>query len=238
MKLKTIIAGLVLFPVLASAEMSSMGEAEKAIFSSVPDRQTFYAGCAMWPGYIPRPKLESCGLEGVFDGRKNKVDSGRIAVDHVVSMNRLLFKDNLPRDCFKKVNGKPNEEKIAFCAKEDFEFKKAYLDLVNLYPVVKILKKDRRGKKIGAVEEETQSYGTSNVFNGKKYFQIRPDMVGDYARIAFYMHYAYGVNYDKEEIKIFKSWAEMDPVSSEEIARNKSILKIQGWANPYVIGAD
>ena len=46
-----------------------------------------------------------------------------------------------------------------------------------------------------------------------------------------------GTSYPKltdYSIKLFKNWAELDPVSSKEINRNEAVYKIQGNRNPFI----
>ena len=59
-------------------------------------------------------------------------------------------------------------------------------------------------------------------------------ILGDIARVSFYMSDTYGVIYSKRQTKLFNEWNKQDPISSEEIALNKRILRVQGAGNHYV----
>lgn len=217
---------------VAFADIKSFSSAKRALYSKVPDTTTFYAQCKMWPGYIPRPNLSSCELTGEFEGSRLK-SALKIEATRVVPVHRGFKVNGSVRSCFTEAQNK-STDKEKYCLKHDESFKKAYRDLVNLYPAVQQIHKDRAGKPFGKVNKIIYTYGSSQSLNGEHYFQPQPELIGDIARVAFHMNYAYGIDFSEEEIEMYLIWNEMDPVSEEEIIRNRAIKKIQGWSNAYV----
>jgi deoxyribonuclease-1 len=39
----------------------------------------------------------------------------------------------------------------------------------------------------------------------------------------------YGINYSKRQLQLFKEWNIQDPISKQEIAHNKRVVKAQGF---------
>jgi|TARA_R110001583_G_scaffold193083_2_gene360682 deoxyribonuclease-1 len=48
------------------------------------------------------------------------------------------------------------------------------------------------------------------------------------------MHDRYGVVFQIGELEMFQSWNETDPVSDWEIERDRRIVQVQGFGNPWV----
>lgn len=216
----------------ALAEIDSFSQAKRALYTSIPDKETFYTGCKMWPGFVPRPNLTSCGLQNEFEGTRKK-RGFRIEAEHVIPSSWMYRKNGKTRSCFLEAQQK-SKNKRDYCQEHDPDFRKAHNDLVNLHPTVGQVNADRSNKKFGKALRIEHTYGPSLTLDGESYFQPRPEVVGDIARIAFYMAYTYGVSYSDEEIAMFISWDEFDPISEEERIRNRAIQKAQGWSNPYI----
>jgi endonuclease I len=78
--------------------------------------------------------------------------------------------------------------------------------------------------------------GNGKIFKASSRVAV-PDVsiLGDIARIAFYMRDTYGVAYSKRQSEVFNEWHKQDAVSDEEILLNQRIKKTQGIGNPYAL---
>lgn len=68
-------------------------------------------------------------------------------------------------------------------------------------------------------------------------FMPTDEFKGDVARIVLYMYVTYkddGLNRDRINLSLMKSWARIDPVSPEETQRNKTIQSTYGYSNFFV----
>lgn len=210
----------------------SYREAKKALYNKVADTHTFYTNCKIWPGFKPRPNLSSCNLENDFSGKREERGS-RIEAEHVVPASAMYKKGDSVRNCVLEAKDKGTRAR-KYCQKTDPDYKQAYTDLVNLVPTVGQVNADRSNKPFGMVRKIKYAYAKTQSYTGEKYFQPRPEVIGDIARIAFYMNWKYGVPFSNKEVKTFIKWNDMDPVSEAEKSRNLRVYQTQGWANPYV----
>lgn len=76
--------------------------------------------------------------------------------------------------------------------------------------------------------------GASTVAGGKTFFEPPFSHKGNVARALFYFSVRYKMPIDKNQEEFLKKWHHLDPVDSEEIARNDAIEKIQGNRNPFI----
>lgn len=219
----------------AFAGQKSIFEVNKEIYKSVypNEGETFFTGCR-WKNRIIN--LNSCGLSTSFS--KYKVRHARLTqIGRVIPPEWLLKKEGVYRPCAieaKKIRRSP----VAYCKKHDDDFLKAYTDMVNLKPVNYVIYQEikskpfiHKGKEPNFIKKYTGNKVLSIYKNG-----IIPDksIMGDIARIAFYMHWKYKVKFTKDQKNTFVKWGKQDPISEEEKAINIKIRKIQGWANPYI----
>jgi len=209
-------------------------DAKRALYNKVKDSETLYTGCSIWPGHKPRPNLSSCHLENDFSGKRENRGS-RIEAEHIIPASMMYFYGDkkTTRQCVKDAK-KNRQNTRKYCVKNSEEYLKAYTDLVNLYPTVGQVNADRSNKPFGMVYNVKHTYTGSKSISGKKYFQPRPKVIGDIARVAFYMNWKYKIPFTKEEIETFVLWNQLDPINAEERERNLKIFQAQGWANPYI----
>lgn len=211
----------------------SFNEARNALYGRVKDKKTFFTRCKIWPGFYPRPNLNSCNLEYHFN-QKEKQLAQKISPTHVIPPEKFLITEAGFRDCYKASSSKRTKNAIKSCLKRDSEFFKAHNDLVNIVPALSIIDKKRENLSYGMVIKIREIFQDTGLLRGKTFFQPPQEVAGDIARIAFYLNWKYKVKFSTKEIKTFLDWDKYDPVSQEEIERNRIILKTQGWANPYI----
>lgn len=133
-----------------------------------------------------------------------------------------------------------------------------YSDLFQVYPTDGYVNNRRSNYPFGEVQtakyiSKNGSKLGSSVDGIGSVFEPIDEYKGDFARTYFYFATCYmdksinnangkycftsGTSYPKltdYSIKLFKNWAELDPVSSKEINRNEAVYKIQGNRNPFI----
>lgn len=227
---------LIAIPFTAYADIAtSFSKAKSNMYKKVYPNSglTFYTNCE-WSK--KKVNLESCGLQNSFP-KKHMKRASRTEAEHIIPASWMLKKNKQERSCVaesKAHKGSPRK----YCQKNDKEYRNAHNDLVNLRPAVGQLNANRSNKPFS----DNLSGKKPVTYNGNgKTFKVAtrvavPDVSirGDIARVAFYMSDTYGVTYSKRQTKLFNEWDKEDAVSSEEIALNKRILKVQGVGNHYV----
>jgi deoxyribonuclease-1 len=109
-------------------------------------------------------------------------------------------------------------------------YKQAHNDLVNLFPAVGQINADRSNKPfVDVAKTKVKSYGKCDVQIGSRGIVPPKKKQGDIARVAFYMSEKYGVTYSKRQLELFKQWNNQDPISQQERAHNKRVIKAQGF---------
>lgn len=225
-----------------SAEFTSFDRAKKALYTQVyPSRGfTVYTGCA-W--HIKNNKkvvdLESCGLQDAFP-KKQMARAKRLEAEHVLPASWMLKKNGKWRPCVAEAKQK-GEKPREYCQDHDPEYNEAHNSLLNLFPSVGQINGDRSNKPYA----ESISGGDVKTYRGQgehgrtititSRVAIPPKkMRGDFARIAFYYESKFGVELNARQKEMFAKWDREDPVSAEEIDRNRRIKRVTGIGNPFV----
>lgn len=87
----------------------------------------------------------------------------------------------------------------------------------------------------GELEDcEGSSLGFSIYGSSRRYFSPPTSYRGDIARAIFYFSVRYQMPIPSIEEMALKEWNKEDPVSEDEISRNKKIYEIQGNRNPFI----
>lgn len=92
----------------------------------------------------------------------------------------------------------------------------------------------RDNGELGAYKCQASKSGPSLISGGDNYFEPPAEHKGNVARAIFYFSVRYQIDIPNEEEDYLRKWHELDPVDDEEIARNDSILGIQGNKNPFI----
>jgi len=205
----------------------SFSSAKKTLYKKIHNNQgeTFYCGC-QWQN--KKVDLAACGLDGYFDENET-TRSLRTEAEHIIPASWMLKVDDVYRACAVEAK-RLGKNKRRYCRKHDDDYKKAHNDLVNLVPAVGQINADRSNKPyVTRVESLKDAYLHCTAVNGRSGF-VPPDHVkGDIARIAFYMDAQYGVQYSDDQQALFEHWAEIDPVSDDEIKHHNKINDVQGY---------
>ncbi len=131
-------------------------------------------------------------------------------------------------------------------------------DLHHIVPTDGYVNNRRGNYPLGEVGGATYTSGNGSRLGSSSYpgysgtvFEPVDEYKGDFARIYFYFVTCYastmsswktgstnlsnsGLGLNSWSREMFLEWAEMDPVSEKEIARNEAVYGIQGNRNPYV----
>lgn len=239
-KLSLLAFGLVVS--LSAHAGSTFMSAKKELYTKVYDRQgyTIYTGCHWYmKGNKKVVDLTSCGLQNAFPKKQMK-RAMRVEAEHSQPASWFLKKNGHWRQCAieaKQRHEKPRE----YCQDHDPEYRQAHNDLVNLFPSVGQINGDRSNKPY----YDEVSGGKVKTFRGQgdhgktivitSRVAVPPkSMRGDLARIAFYYRDKYGLKLNSRQEALYEKWANEDPVSQEEIDRDRRIRQVQGWGNSYV----
>ena len=229
-------ASLITIPLTVSADIAtSFSKAKSNLYKKVYPNLglTFYTNCE-WSK--KKVDLESCGLQNSFP-KKQINRASRTEAEHIIPASWMLKKNKQERFCVsesKENKDSPRE----YCQKHDKDFRNAHNDLVNLRPSVGQINANRSNKPFSdslSGKDPVTYRGNGKTFKVSSRVAIPDKSIrGDIARVAFYMRDKYGVSYSKRQTKLFNEWNKQDPVSSEEVALNKRILKVQGVGNNFV----
>tara|TARA_R110001592_G_scaffold68867_1_gene211164 strand:- start:6779 stop:7453 length:675 start_codon:yes stop_codon:yes gene_type:complete len=118
------------------------------------------------------------------------------------------------------------------CLRSNPIYEKIISDLHNMVPVNSYYHFKLKDSVFGNLDESDEG----NECGIKKRYNIiePPDRIkGDIARIHFYMHRQYDLPLNSNFL-FLKSWAEKDPPSKEEIAKNNRIKEMQGNENTFI----
>lgn len=187
---------------------------------------SFYCGCSY--DYIQIEgktktvvNASSCG----YIPRKNEERGKYIEWEHVVPAHtfgstKSCWKEKLCQD----KNGKQFKGRKC-CQKIDGTFRTMETDLHNLQPAAGELNGDRKNYPFGIVSRNESQYGACDFKIDNKTVQPRQDILGDIARIYFYMEDTYGLPIREDQRKLFETWNAEGPVNSwEKVFRDKKFL--------------
>ena len=196
------------------------------LYKANPDINTFYCDCDItWKGKKGAP--ESCGYtprnERTKKGKVNK-RAKRIEWEHVMPAywfgSQLQCWQNGGRKACKKIKA----------------FKQMEGDMHNLVPAIGELNADRSNFRFNMLEGEKRRYGQCNFEVDFKARKAEPPeaVMGDIARIYFYMADRYRLKLSKSQKRLLAVWSNSDPVDVWERKRNQMIKGIQGNANRFI----
>ena len=213
--------------IAATNKVVSFNTAKKKMYSKVFNNtgETLYCGCN-WSDR--KTDLNSCGLQSFFP-KKQRKRALRTEAEHIIPASWMLKVNNKTRQCAiesKAVTDSARE----YCQKHDLDYKQAHNDLVNLYPAVGQVNADRSNKPfVDVAKNKVKTYGQCDVEIGSRGIVPPSNKKGDIARVAFYMADTYGVTYSKRQLELFNQWNKQDPISTQERAHNKRVIKVQGY---------
>jgi len=213
--------------IAATNKVVSFNTAKNKMYSKVFNNtgETLYCGCD-WSA--KKTDLKSCGLQSFFP-KKQRKRALRTEAEHIIPASWMLKINNKTRQC--ALDSKAVKDSTRkYCQKHDLDYKQAHNDLVNLYPAVGQVNADRSNKPfVDTAKNKVKTYGKCDIEIGSRGIVPPSDKKGDIARVAFYMTEAYGVTYSKRQLELFKQWESEDPISTNERAHNRRIVKVQGF---------
>lgn len=210
--------------------------AKKALYDQVyrDHRVTFYCGC----DYSADRKIDlaSCGLTALAD----KPRAQRIEAEHIFPAAQFgNFRPcwRTPKDfpeCVKS-SGKTVSGREC-CQKVDSVFEAAHNDLMNLVPSVGEVNGKRSDYNWGMIPGEKRDYGRCNIEVDSSTRRAEPPetVMGDIARIMFYMADTYGFNLSRQDQQLYTAWSRQDPPDAWEVERTRRVKAIQGKGNRFV----
>lgn len=207
------------------AHPSSFNQAKrlaKQLYLSDLPNVSFYCGCPILiEGKKWQPKLADCG----YHVRKQVKRANRIEWEHIVPAwefghQRLCWQDG----------GRKN------CGKTDAMFRKMEADLHNLVPAIGEINGDRSNYRFSQWNAKPNQYGLCSMVVDFKDRKVEPPVRarGAIARAYLYMQQAYQLKISASQLKLFRAWNSLYPVSADECTRDNAIAKVQGNHNPFV----
>ncbi|MGH1374516.1 MAG: endonuclease [Cellvibrionaceae bacterium] len=119
-------------------------------------------------------------------------------------------------------------------------YQHAAADLHNLWPSIHKINAARNNLAYANIKDESHRIYEDICEDAERLgtksgglFEPTESARGEIARSLLYMELAYGLPLGRDR-KMLLKWAEKDPVSEEELRRNKEIFKIQRRRNPYI----
>ena len=208
--------------VVAATELKREDNEEVVPVIEVRSRKTtFYCNCEFDDSGID---LESCGYAPLNpDGIRTK----RTEWEHVVPAEAfghsfVEWREG-HEDCI-DTSGKPYKGRR--CAlKTSALFKQMSKDPINLVQVIGELNARRSNFSMAMIPGEKREFGECDIELENHKIEPRPEIRGDIARIYFYMDETYpghGIVSRKNK-KLFRSWAEADPLDENECNRSGKI---------------
>jgi deoxyribonuclease-1 len=211
---------------------SSFYRAKRHLYEEVyaDHRLTFYCDCAY--DEDRQVDLASCGVKP----RKNEERATRVEAEHVFPAHqfghyRACWREPL---CTKSDGTRYKGRRC--CQEIDPVFEAAHNDLHNLFPAVGEVNGDRSNYNWGMIPGEKRAYGTCNIEVDSSIRRAEPpeSVMGDIARVYFYMEATYRFNLSRQDRQLFTAWDRMDPPDDWERERNRRIARIQGNGNPFI----
>ena len=205
---------------------------KRALYSQVfsRDRRTLYCACPF--DADRRPDLQACGYTSPGNGERAR----RVEVEHVVPASWI----GAGRTCWTKKICRDSKSR-AFkgrkcCLAIDPAFRRAYMDLHNLWPTVGEVNERRSNFAFGMIKGERRTFGRCDVEIDKRarLAEPRPEIRGDVARISLYMEAAHGIHLSAHQRHLFEIWHRTDPPDASERLRNQTIGWLQGQQNPWI----
>ncbi|MCB1764513.1 MAG: endonuclease [Candidatus Competibacteraceae bacterium] len=215
---------------------STFTGAKKSLYDQVyrDHRVTFYCGC----DYSADRKIDlaSCGLTTLAD----KPRAQRIEAEHIfpaAQFGNFRACWRSPKDfpeCVKS-SGKTVSGREC-CQRVDPVFESAHNDLMNLVPSVGEVNGKRSDFNWGMIPGEKRDYGRCNIEIDSSIRRAEPpeNVMGDIARIMFYMADTYGFNLSRQDQQLYTAWSRQDPPDAWEVERTRRIQAIQGKGNRFV----
>jgi deoxyribonuclease-1 len=211
---------------------SSFYQAKQLLYDEVfsDRRRSFYCGCAY--GADRDVDLGSCGLQSLrTEERARRIEAEHVFPAYHFGQHRRCWREALCTDS----QGRPFKGRDC-CEEIDPVFRAAHNDLHNLVPAVGAINGDRSNLNWGMVEGEPRAYGACNFEVDRSIRRAEPPdaVMGDIARIYFYMADTYRIRLSDQDRQLLSAWSRLDPVDAAERARDARIAAIQGNHNPYV----
>lgn len=211
---------------------SSFYQAKQLLYDEVfsDRRRSFYCGCDY--DADRDVDLRSCGLQSLRSvERARRIEAEHVFPAYHFGQHRRCWREELCTDS----QGRPFKGRDC-CEEIDPVFRAAHNDLHNLVPAVGEINGDRSNLNWGMVEGEPRSYGACNFEVDRSIRRAEPPdaVMGDIARIYFYMADTYSIRLSDQDRQLLSAWSRLDPVDEAERTRNERIAAIQGNRNPYV----
>ncbi|MDH4263248.1 MAG: endonuclease [Spirochaetia bacterium] len=222
-------------------KFTKFSDAKKAVFNvasqisrqNSSEKITFYCSCPFDKNKIV--DIQKCG----YHIRKDKNRATHVEIEHVVPADKLCGKTlEWTQGSNACVNHKGKHFKGRRCASEHNPVCiMAYNDLHNLRPAIGEINNDRSDYPFGDIHMDSTAYGTCSFKIKNGVVDPPKEVHGDIARIYLHMNMAYPELHilNENEIRFFKVWSNLDPVTTTECSQNKIIYSLQGNYNLVVL---
>jgi len=209
---------------------TSYDNAKKLMYHNISDTQSLYCGCdTVIDGSDERFHTDNCNF---VPSNPVAPQATRLEAEHVLPAELIATYGSM--SCWDGPDCRNKETNRRCCYRSDALFKRAFIDLVNLYPAIGSVNLARLSKEYDDIPGEEYNFGQCNFEYNSEYAEPREEVQGDVARIYYYMADNYSLTLPSRLLDLLEVWDQNDPVDEIELERNNLILEIQGSSNPYV----
>jgi deoxyribonuclease-1 len=196
------------------------------------NRVSFFCGCNF--DDIERVDISTCGYKPDRVTKKGPVIRWvRVVPPDKFGGHRKCWKSGSP-ECKDAKGRRLNARQCCWLRGVDDVYRKAFVDLHNLVPVVSEIAQARKGLPFGEVDGEPREFGTCDFEVGEKTVEPAESIRGDIARVYLYMAHAYEMPLEESEEAMFEKWHKADPPSDWERERNLRIKEVQKVGNKFI----
>ena len=160
--------------------------------------------------------------------RANYIEWEHIVPAYAFGHNLTCWKKGNNR-CYSKKKNKYYKGRKC-CSRVSKQFKLMQADMYNLVPAIGELNEDRNNFTFTQLTGEPRVYGNVNFEVNFKQRKVEPPeyVKGQIARTYFYFKKTYNLKISKKQMKLYKAWNKLYPITKREKYIYNKIQKIQG----------
>lgn len=208
------------------ASFSIAKKQARKIFSN--NRETLYCGCKY--DQYNKVNLKSCGMRSAIRNKR----ANRIEWEHIVPAENIGGHFKCWREKICKTRKGKRYKGRKCCERQNKNFRRAEAELYNLWPAVGLVNAARLNYRYAPLNGSEHFYGCDFKRQGRK-VEPRDEAKGIVARASLFMSDRYNIRLSKSQRQLFRAWNKQFKPSKREIDWAKSVQKIEGYSNPYIL---
>lgn len=195
--------------------------------------QTFYCDCGF--DSHKRIDLPSCRYQA-----QDKRKAQKAQIEHIMPAQQMGQHFTCWRENPCKQSGQRMSRRQC-CLNIDKRFRQAHNDMHNLVPAIGELNQARGAMRFTQFSEETKKdlghFHQCHFYLDPLTRKVEPadEKKGWVARANLYMAKSYGIRLSQSQHSLFEAWDRLYPPSEQELAWHKTVQRMQGTQNPFII---